>query len=292
MEGFSTIKELLMRATEKKVPVHDIVLDWEVFTSRKSKRDLWEEMRTYWRIMQKSIATGIKRSEKSRSGLTGGDAKKILAGKKNTYAGEAVMEVAAYAIAVNEVNAAMGKIVACPTAGSSGIVPAVLYLAKERYQQSEDSIVGALFTAAGFAMVIEENASIAGATGGCQAECGTATGMAAAALVELAGGTPEEIGEAAALAIKNLLGLACDPVAGLVEVPCVKRNGFCSVHALLAADLALAGIKSVIPVDEVIDAMDRIGRNMPHCVRETAEGGLATTETGIKLAKKIYGENG
>ena len=137
-------------------------------------------------------------------------------------------------------------------------------------------------------MVIDQNASIAGAEGGCQAECGTAAGMAAAALVELAGGTPAAVGNACALAIKNLLGLACDPVAGLVEVPCVKRNGFCTVHAMLAADMSLAGVKSVIPIDDVIEALAAIGRMMPHALKETAEGGLAATETGRALAAQIY----
>ena len=139
-------------------------------------------------------------------------------------------------------------------------------------------------------MVVEANASIAGAYGGCQAECGTAAGMAAGALVQLAGGTPEIVGNAVALAIKNLLGLACDPVAGLVEVPCVKRNGFIAVHAMVAADMAMAGVQSVIPVDDVIDAMNRIGRSMPSSIKETAEGGLATTKTGLRLTKEIFGK--
>ena len=147
----------------------------------------------------------------------------------------------------------------------------------------------ALFTAAGIGLVIEANASIAGAYGGCQTECGTAAGMAAGAMVQLAGGTPDQVGHAVALAIKNLLGLACDPVAGLVEVPCVKRNGFVAVHSMVAADMALAGVESVIPVDEVIDAMDRIGRSLPRTVKETAEGGLALTKTGKEISKRVFG---
>ena len=187
-------------------------------------------------------------------------------------------------------NAVMGRIVACPTAGSCGIVPAVLYAAMKRHKKKEEDILRALFTAAGIGMVIDQNASIAGAAGGCQAECGSAAGMAAGALAELAGGTPQQVGNAAALAIKNLLGLACDPVAGLVEVPCVKRNGFAAVHAMLAADMSLAGVESVIPVDEVIEAMNRIGRALPKSLRETSEGGLAVTKTGLAMAKKIYGK--
>ena len=200
------------------------------------------------------------------------------------------MRAAASAIGVSEVNAVMGRIVACPTAGSCGIVPAAVYAGAKKNGNTEDEIVEALFTAAGIGMVIEANASIAGAYGGCQAECGTAAGMAAAALVQLAGGNPEQVGHGMALAIKNLLGLACDPVAGLVEVPCVKRNGFIAVHAMLAADMSLAGVESVIPPDDVIDAMNRIGRSMPRAIKETAEGGLATTKTGLALAKKIFGQ--
>jgi L-serine dehydratase len=153
---------------------------------------------------------------------------------------------------------------------------------------ADEDIVKALFTAAGIGMVVDQNASIAGAAGGCQAECGTAAGMAAGALVELAGGTPAQIGNAVALSIKNLLGLVCDPVAGLVEVPCVKRNGFAAIEAMLAADMTLAGIESVIPVDEVIDAMNRIGKALPKSLRETSEGGLATTATAQAIEKRIY----
>ena len=189
-----------------------------------------------------------------------------------------------------ETNAVMGKIAACPTAGSCGIVPGVLLATQKYYKHTDERICQSLFTATGIGMVIENNAVIAGAQGGCQAECGSAAGMAAGALVDLAGGDAEQIGNAVALAIKNLLGLACDPVAGLVEVPCVKRNGFAATVAILAADMSLSGIKSVIPVDEVIDAMYRIGKMMPEAIRETAQGGLATTCTGLALRKKIYDE--
>ena len=202
--------------------------------------------------------------------------------------GQEVLSAAAYAVGISEVNAVMGRIVACPTAGSCGIVPAALYAAKMERNASDDAIVNALFTAAGIGMVIDQNASIAGAAGGCQAECGTAAGMAAAALVELAGGSPKQIGNAVALSIKNLLGLVCDPVAGLVEVPCVKRNGFAVIEAMLAADMSMAGIDSVIPVDEVIDAMNRIGKALPKSLRETSEGGLATTATAREIEKRIY----
>lgn len=288
MKIFHTIAELLRLASERQTPVHEIVLTVESEQKQRSKEELIEEMGNNWHVMHESVKSGLREGIRSVSGLTGGDAPRIYRHQLTGFLGQAAISTAAFAVAASEVNASMGRIVACPTAGSCGIMPAVL---TEAYEQgcSEEAIIMSLFTAAGIGMVIDENASIAGALGGCQAECGSAAGMAAAALAEIGGGTPEQIGHAAALAIKNLLGLACDPVAGLVEVPCVKRNGFAAVHAMLAADMALAGVKSVIPVDEVIDAMDRIGRAMPREIKETAEGGLAATKTGRALQKKIYG---
>ncbi len=290
MISFNNMAELIAMAEEKQVPIHEIVIAREMHVSQQPREKIWAAMAENWSVMQASIERGIENEEKSLSGLTGGDAKRIYAYSQNDggYLGSQATRAAAYAVGISEVNAVMGRIVACPTAGSCGIVPAALYAAQEQKGFPDDAIVGALFTAAGIGMVIDQNASIAGAAGGCQAECGTAAGMAAGVLVELAGGKPEEIGHACALAIKNLLGLVCDPVAGLVEVPCVKRNGFTAVLAMTAADMVLAGVRSVIPVDEVIDAMDRIGRSLPHALRETSEGGLATTVTGRRLAAKIY----
>ena len=288
MDNFHTIAELIRIASERQKPVHEIVLAVESEQKLRTREELIDEMRQNWKVMYESVKKGLKGGIRSVSGLTGGDAPKLYRHQLKGFLGQAGLSTAAFAVAASEVNASMGRIVACPTAGSCGIVPAVLTEAYEQGRAEED-IVMSLFTAAGIGMVIDENASIAGALGGCQAECGSAAGMAAAALTEIGGGTPEQIGHAVALAIKNLLGLACDPVAGLVEVPCVKRNGFAAVHAKLAADMALAGVKSVIPVDEVIDAMDRIGRAMPRDIKETAEGGLATTKTGLALQKKIYG---
>jgi len=288
MISFHTISELAHLADEKSVAIHDIILAKEQHDAQRPRAALLEDMAHNWSVMKTSVQRGIENEARSASGLTGGDAEKLYTHRTEGYLGEAALRTAAYAIGVSEVNATMGRIVACPTAGSCGIVPAVLTAAQEQRGYSDDDIVLALFTAAGIGMVIDENASIAGAEGGCQAECGTAAGMAAAALVELAGGTPAQCANACALAIKNLLGLACDPVAGLVEVPCVKRNGFCAIHACLAADMTLAGIRSVIPCDDVIAAMDAIGRSMPRAIRETAEGGLAATESGRALAAQIY----
>ena len=288
MIQFNTVAELVKLAEEKELPIHDIVIAREMHDTQRPKQAILNEMQHNWEVMQASIERGIENEERSVSGLTGGDAEKIYEHREGGYLGAAALSAAAYAVGVSEVNAVMGRIVACPTAGSCGIVPAALYAAREQRHVTDEAIVGALFTAAGIGMVIDQNASIAGAEGGCQAECGAAAGMAAAALVELADGTPAQIANACALAIKNLLGLACDPVAGLVEVPCVKRNGFCTVHAMLAADMTLAGVQSVIPVDDVILALDTIGRSMPRSIRETAEGGLAATPSGKALARRIY----
>ncbi|MBO5649991.1 MAG: L-serine ammonia-lyase, iron-sulfur-dependent, subunit alpha [Selenomonas sp.] len=288
MINFNNIEELIVLAEEAGTSLHEIVIRREMQDSQKTREEVLLSMQKNWQVMQASIERGIKNTEKSLSGLTGGDAKKLYAYRRQGYMGQEVLSAAAYAVGISEVNAVMGRIVACPTAGSCGIVPAALYAAKMERNASDDAIVNALFTAAGIGMVIDQNASIAGAAGGCQAECGTAAGMAAAALVELAGGSPKQIGNAVALSIKNLLGLVCDPVAGLVEVPCVKRNGFAVIEAMLAADMSMAGIDSVIPVDEVIDAMNRIGKALPKSLRETSEGGLATTATAREIEKRIY----
>ena len=288
MINFNNIEELIVLAEEAGTALHEIVIKREMQDSQKTRAEIMLSMQTNWQVMQASIERGIKNTEKSLSGLTGGDAKKLYAYRQQGYMGQEVLSAAAYAVGISEVNAVMGRIVACPTAGSCGIVPAALYAAKMERNVTDEAIVNALFTAAGIGMVIDQNASIAGAAGGCQAECGTAAGMAAAALVELAGGSPRQIGNAVALSIKNLLGLVCDPVAGLVEVPCVKRNGFAAIEAMLAADMSMAGIDSVIPVDEVIDAMNRIGKALPKSLRETSEGGLATTVTAQAIEKRIY----
>ena len=240
--------------------------------------------------MQEAALRGIANEEKSVSGLVGGDAKRLAGYGDHGYTGAVVMKATAYAVGISEVNAIMGRIVACPTAGSCGILPAAILAAAEKNKNTEDEILAALFTAAGIGMIIDQNASISGAEGGCQAECGSAAGMAAAALVVLKGGTSEQICDGAALAMKNMLGLVCDPVAGLVEVPCVKRNGFAVVQAMVAADMAMAGVRSIIPVDEVIEAMKHIGAALPKSLRETSEGGLAATPTAQAIEQKLYGQ--
>ncbi len=246
-------------------------------------------------VMEQSVQHGCSREIRSMSGLTGGDAFRMkerrLAG--NTISGDFCSKAIETALAVAECNAAMGRIVASPTAGSCGILPgAVLTMMKEKNLSREKACL-ALVCAGGVGMVIANKASLSGAEGGCQAECGSAAAMAAAALVEMAGGTPAQALHAVAMALKNQMGLVCDPVAGLVEVPCIKRNAGGVMIAITAADMALAGIKSVIPADEVIEAMRDVGESLPCALRETAQGGIAATATARELAREIFkkGEN-
>ena len=226
----------------------------------------------------------------STSGLTGGDGFRMTRyAERSPLSGSFCARAIARSLAVAEYNAAMGKIVAAHTAGSCGILPAAILTVIDEREVPEDAAVMALFTAGALGLVIANEASIAGAEGGCQAECGSAAAIAAGALVEISGGSPRMVAEACAIAVKNQLGLVCDPVAGLVEVPCVKRNAGGIMCAVTAADMALAGIKSVIPVDEVIGAMRKIGEALPASLKETAQGGLAATPTGLALKKKIFG---
>ena len=265
--------------------IGEIILAGQAEESDKSETELRERMAQNLRVMREAISIGLTGHRKSLSGLVGGEAAKVetlrLSGK--SLIGERVNGAIARALAVVEVNASMGKIVAAPTAGSCGVLPAVLFTVEEALNISEEELVTALFTSAGIGMIIADRANVSGAEGGCQAEIGSAAGMAAAAAVELAGGSPKDTAHAAAIAMKSFLGLVCDPVAGLVEVPCVKRNATAATVALAAAEMVLAGIKSAIPLDEVIDAMNEIGKQMPCSLRETAQGGLAITPTGRRI---------
>lgn len=286
---FTRIDELVNIAHSLQKPLSSVVLEFEAQRSERSPNEIWDDMKTSLYIMREAVTDGLSKTEKSFSGLVGGDANRLI-GRLNTaklLTGEISLRAASYALAVSEINAGMGKVVACPTAGSCGILPGALIAAGEVLKADDNELVRGLFTAAGIGMVIAENASIAGAIGGCQAECGTAAAMAAGAVTDIAGGTPEQVSHALALALKNLLGLVCDPVAGLVEVPCVKRNAFGASHALLAAEMALAGIESVIPADEVISAMHQIGLSIPRKLRETSEAGLAKTPTAIAITKRL-----
>ncbi len=287
--GFNSIKEILDIAKEKKLTIGEIMLMQEAEGEGVVKDGVFEQMLENWQIMKNSVENGLVNAPTSKSGLVGGDGQKLYQySKSETLAGHKINRAVSYALATAEVNASMGRIVACPTAGSCGIVPAVLKSVQETYNFSDHKITLGLFTAAAIGSVVAFKASVSGAVGGCQAECGTAAAMAAAAAVELAGGSPEQAADAAAMVFKNILGLVCDPVAGLVEVPCVKRNAMGASLALICADMALAGIKSKIPLDEVITAMDKVSKLMPVSLKETALGGLAATPTGIEIAEKLY----
>ena len=262
----------------------------EIETSGRSRAEILDLMSENLKVMLASIDNGMTENT-SRTGLTGGDALKLDRYIKSgrTLSDTTVLTAARNAMAVNESNAQMGLVCATPTAGSAGCVPAVLATAIDKLQLTEAQQLDFLFTAGAFGLVIANNASISGAEGGCQAEVGSAAAMGSAALVMAAGGNPHQASQACAFVIKNLLGLICDPVAGLVEVPCVKRNAMGASFSLVAADMALAGIESRIPTDEVIQAMYQVGQAMPSAFRETAEGGLAATPTGKRLKAEIFG---
>lgn len=248
----------------------------------------FERMRAMLRAMR-AADDGYAPGERSRSGLVGGDGGRMAAyaASGHTVCGPLVCDVIARALKMGESNACMKRIVAAPTAGACGVLPAVLLSYADARGADEDALVRALFVAAGVGQVVATRAFIAGAAGGCQAEIGTAAAMAAAALTDLCGGAPEAAAHAAAMALKNLLGLVCDPVAGLVEVPCVKRNVGGAMVALSAAEMALAGIRSAIPPDEVVDAMREVGEKMDASLRETGEGGLAATPCGRAARDKL-----
>ena len=267
-------------------------LEREIQTIQKDEASILAKMEENLKVMEKAVADG-KAGVRAFSGLTGGDARRTLdyMTLKSPLGDSRYFEAALNAVAINEVNAAMGVICATPTAGSSGIVPGVLIAFRDRLNLDRRTQLDFLITSGGCGIIIGNQASLSGAAGGCQAEVGSASAMAAAALVEAAGGSPEASAHALAMALKNLLGLTCDPVASLVEVPCVKRNAVGAVNAILAAEMALAGVESRIPVDQVIQAMGSIGRMMPVALRETALGGLAQTDQAKKI-ERILQEKG
>ncbi|MEA4884983.1 MAG: L-serine ammonia-lyase, iron-sulfur-dependent, subunit alpha [Clostridia bacterium] len=284
----ASLRELVDEATRLDVTIGSVIREREAAETGISTADVNTKMNLNLEAMREASFRGLA-GVVSRSGLTGGDARKSVEARRagKLIGGEPLDTAISISLAVAEVNAAMGRIVAAPTAGSCGVLPGVILAVGERIGADNDKLIDALFTAGGVGSVISRNATLAGAEGGCQAECGAASAMAAAAAVQLAGGSPEACANAAAFALKGLLGLVCDPVGGLVEAPCIKRNATAAAVALASADMALAGIVSVIPPDEVIEAMGAVGRMLPESLRETALGGLAATPTGKALARKI-----
>lgn len=289
---FDSIRETIDYAVENNMSFADIMVKEEMELSGKSRDEVRAQMKQNLDVMRDAVIKGTTGDGvESVTGYTGHDAAKLRDYNETHHAlsGYEMIDAVKGAIAKNEVNAAMGIICATPTAGSSGTIPGALFKLEKTHDLTEEQMIDFLFTSALFGRVVANNASVAGATGGCQAEVGSASAMAAAAAVAIFGGSPEASGHAMALAISNLLGLVCDPVAGLVEIPCVMRNAIGSGNALISADLALAGIESRIPVDEVIEAMDKVGRNLPASLRETGLGGLAGTPTGEAIKRKIFG---
>ena len=286
---FQNVSELVEQANQFG-SVFEVMIALEMETTRMPRTEILKKMEQQLTVMENAVEKGVN-GVSSATGLTGGDATKLkeYIEKGNFLSGETILTAVRNAVATNEVNAAMGLVCATPTAGSAGVVPGVLFAAKERLNMDREAMVRFLFTAGAFGLVIANNASISGAEGGCQAEIGSASAIASAALVDASGGTPEMCSAAIAMTLKNMMGLICDPVAGLVEVPCVKRNALGAAQAMISADMALAGITSVIPTDEVIEAMYKVGRQMPSIFKETAEGGLADTPTGREIKMRIFG---
>ncbi|MCI7493042.1 MAG: L-serine ammonia-lyase, iron-sulfur-dependent, subunit alpha [Lachnobacterium sp.] len=286
--SFARLKEITDISNEEKIPFWEVVLRDDMKernVSREASFQTMDGMLTAMEEADRSYSPELK----SASGLAGGDGAKLEAAhhENSELVGDFISEVMERAVKMGESNACMKRIVAMPTAGSCGVIPAVIITYMKQKNVDRHRIVEALYVAGGIGEVIAASASIAGAEGGCQAEIGSASAMAAGAIAYLEGGDNEEIVNASALALKNMLGLTCDPVAGLVEVPCIKRNVSGAVNAVVSSRMAMSGIRSAIEPDEVIDSMRRIGKLMPACLRETGEDGLASTKSGIAIANKI-----
>ena len=291
---YDSIEELVRAADEAGCRISGLVLREQAAELEKTEEALFSRMEQSFEVMMEACEKGRKQEFRSMSGLTGGEGRKMSLYAERTgggICGPFVTGAMARALAVSNTNASMGRIVAAPTAGSCGILPGCLVSMVEDRGVSKRDAVMACFTAGAFGMVIAKKASISGAEGGCQAECGSAAGMAAAALTELMGGSPEQCGHALAIALVSQMGLVCDPVAGLVEIPCIKRNASGVVLAMSSADLALAGVAPYIPADECIAAMREVGCALPAALRETAAGGLASTPTGKRLREQVFGTN-
>ena len=284
--AFTSVEGLLRAAAD--MPLWQAVRDDDMQDRGADAAESWDQMARLWTAMTESVKQ-YSPLLRSSSDLVGGEGG-LVAEQGGSLCGPFFSAVIATALKTGECNACMRRIVAAPTAGASGVLPAVLLPLQQRDGLSDEVMTQALYVAAGFGQVIASRASISGAEGGCQAEVGSASGMAAAALVHLMGGTPEQMAHACAMALSNILGLVCDPVAGLVEVPCVKRNVMGAMNALSCAEMALCGVKNAIPCDEVIDAMRSVGDSMPAALRETGMGGLAATPTGRRIAEQILGK--
>lgn len=288
-----SFEDLINETKAQNLSIYEIAQDEESKLLEISVEEVREKTLVTIKAMQEAIKNGLASNEKSVSNWCGDDALKMIDRYKKTPAllGKVFEKITTYAIATAEENLRMGRIVACPTAGSCGIVPSVLISVAEEYDISETKLIDALLTAGMIGLIISYKVRLAGAVAGCQAECGVASAMATAGLTEMLGGNTEEILQATALALKNILGLTCDPVCGLVEVPCIKRNAFLGIHAVTASELALCGVQSKIPLDEVVDTLKITGQLMSPLLKETSQGGLAKTKTALELEKVLFKES-
>ena len=290
--NFKSGKELLEMCNEYNMSIHEVCLEREVELSGLSKEEIRSKMQHSLNIMKSATEKAVEEDIKSVGGLIGGEAKKLTNFRNSsakTVCGDLMNKAMAAAMGTMEVNASMGLIVAAPTAGSCGILPGAVVTIGKEYDMTDEQMLDALFAASAIGAIITRNATVAGAEGGCQAETGAAAAMAAAGVVEMMGGTPEQAIHAASHCLQNVMGLVCDPIAGLVEAPCQGRNAIGVANALISAELCLAGILNIIPFDETVEAMYKVGKNLPPELRETALGGVAATCTGCALSDKIFG---
>lgn len=283
-------EELIKICNEEKISLSEYAVRIEMENKSASLEEINKRMMKNLLVMKESVKEGMETEVYSVSGLIGGDGYKLrkYLDSNKTLSGDTINKAMAMALSCSEVNASMGRIVACPTAGSCGILPSAILSVGEKIKATDEELINALFASSAVGMIIAMNATLSGAEGGCQAECGSAAAMASAAVVYMLGGTPEMSLDAAAIVIKNILGLVCDPVAGLVEIPCAKRNAAGAVSALSTADMVMAGITSHIPFDDAVSAMYKVGKALPESLRETALGGVADTKTGLLLKKKVF----
>ena len=285
-------KELIEICEKENISLSEYAIRKEMESKGVSREYLFQQMKLTLDAMKESATVGREKKVYSLSGLIGGDSYRLqqYSNSGKSLMGSGIVTAMAMAMSSSEVNGSMGKIVACPTAGSCGILPAVILTTGELLNKTDDELIQGLFAASAIGMIIGMNATFSGAEGGCQAECGSAAAMASGAVVELMGGTPKMSLDAAAIIFKNVLGLVCDPVAGLVEIPCAKRNVSGAISALCTADMVMAGVDSKIPFDDALSAMYKVGTSMPAELRETALGGVAITETGLALKEKVFGK--
>ena len=285
---FESISQLLEASENSGVPLHQVIINDESEYTHTSETKLFERVKRSLNVMRESLNKALTSDIELPIKEASHQAKKLLS--PGFFFGKDIKEAMAWAMAIAEYNSGMGLIVACPTAGASGVVPAVLFKAKEMLNKSDDSLLNVLVLAGAVGAIIGNQAMLSGSEGGCQAEVGVASAMAAAAITYMADGSYEQISNAIALSLKNILGLICDPVAGLVISPCIKRNAIGVVNAFTAAEMALSGVTSIIPADEVIDAMMKVGRKLPYELKETGKGGIASTKTAKKIKKILFSD--